>query len=225
MAAGIAFQQDYTDTGDDTKFSRSVFQRGGPGPIPAIATFNTRVNPPDTVWNYANIDTEVLGLILTRATHQTLANLLQTQIWQPMGAEANATWGIDPSGQETAFCCFNATVRDYARLALLLAHDGARDGQQIIPRQYLLDATEPVTAGSFRAVTPGARPWGYGYQVWLMPGPRRTFVFEGINGQRIYVDPATRIVLVHTAVRAKATHNDGDIELTVLWNAVLAKTQ
>ena len=54
-----------------------------------------------------------------------------------------------------------------------------------------------------------------------MPAPRRSFALEGIEGQRIFVDPATDLVLVHTAVRLKPTHNVGDSELLALWHSVL----
>jgi CubicO group peptidase (beta-lactamase class C family) len=223
MASGVAFTQTYGGSDDDAKLNRVLFSRSGPGAVAALAEFNKRIAPPDTLWNYANANTEVLGLVLTHATHQTLAELLRTRIWQPMGAEADAKWGIDNSGQEIAYCCFNATLRDYARFALLLAHDGAWNGKQLIPHQWLLDATTPVSQGSFLAVSEGPHPWGYGYQVWLMPGPRRTFVLEGIEGQRIFVDPETHLVLAHTAVRLKPTHDPGEFELIALWRSALAQ--
>jgi hypothetical protein len=58
-----------------------------------------------------------------------------------------------------------------------------------------------------------------------MPAPRRTFVLEGIHGQRIFVDPETHLVLVHTAVRLKPTHDIGESELIALWRAVLEHTE
>jgi len=51
-----------------------------------------------------------------------------------MGAEADATWLIDNAGMESAYCCVNAVLRDYARLGLLLAHDGRLGDRQIIPK-------------------------------------------------------------------------------------------
>jgi CubicO group peptidase (beta-lactamase class C family) len=221
MASGIAFTQNYGGTDDDAKFSRALFAPNGAGPVAALAAFNTRAAPPDTLWNYANIDPETLGLVVTHATGMSLADYLQTRIWQKIGAEHDAVWAVDSTGQEAAFCCIGATLRDYARFGLLLAHDGAWNGEQLIPRQWLLDATEPVEPGSIRAIDKSPHPWGYGYQVWLMPGPRRSFVLEGIEGQRLFVDPESRLVLVHTAVRPKPDHNPGDIELIALWRSVL----
>jgi CubicO group peptidase (beta-lactamase class C family) len=226
MASGIAFTQgDYAGGDDDARLSHAVLGRDGLDPVAAVSQFNTRVAPPDTLWHYANLNPEVLALVLTRATHMTMAEYLQTRVWQPMGAEAEARWQVDLTGGQPGYCCFNATLRDYARFALVLAHDGAWNDRQIIPRPWLLDATAPVAEGSYLAVDPGARPWGYGYQVWLMPGPRRTFVLEGVEGQRIFVDPAAHLVLVHTAVRLKPTHDPGELELIALWRSLLAQSE
>jgi hypothetical protein len=125
------------------------------------------------------------------------------------------------SGQEIAFCCFNATLRDYARLARLLAHDGAWEGRQLIPRQWLLDAT--TVRPEDRHLAPGvARLYlGYGYQVWLLPGEQRRFALLGIRGQIILVDPASKLVMVHTAVRKKPREPGGLTEPLALWSAVL----
>ncbi|CDZ47323.1 Hypothetical protein NGAL_HAMBI2427_21200 [Neorhizobium galegae bv. orientalis] len=107
----------------------------------------------------------------------------------------------------------------------MLAQDGAWNGRQIVPRQWVLDATQPVMAGSPLAIEQGPHPWGYGYLVWLMPAPRRTFVMEGVEGQRIFIDPATHLVLVHTAVRLKPTHDTGDSELVALWRDLLRQAE
>ncbi|RFB97406.1 serine hydrolase [Rhizobium leguminosarum bv. trifolii] len=225
MSSGIQFGQDYGGSDDDAKLTRMLFSPSGLSTSQAVSQFNIRADPPGTRWHYANINPEVLGLVLTQAAHMTPAEYLQSRIWQPMGAEADATWVVDHNDQEIAYCCFSATARDYARFGLMLAHDGAWNGKQIVPRQWVLDATQPVVAGSPLAIEQGPHPWGYGYLVWLMPGPRRTFVMEGVEGQRIFIDPATHLVLVHTAVRLKPTHDIGDSELLALWRALLDQTK
>jgi CubicO group peptidase (beta-lactamase class C family) len=60
-----------------------------------------------------------------------LADYLATRIWQKLGAESDAAWAIDATGQEVAYCCFIATLRDWARLGLMLANDGAWNGQDM----------------------------------------------------------------------------------------------
>src|SRR5262249_38110010 len=148
-----------------------------------------------------------LGLVLTRATGRPVAEYLEQKIWQPIGAEADATWLIDNSGQEATYCCLNAVLRDYARLGLLLAYDGNWRGRQSLPSERVVEAaTWVMDATTVRADQPHLRPggatpfYGYGYQTWILPGERRMFLFWGVNGQRIIVDPWSKVVMVNTAV-------------------------
>jgi CubicO group peptidase (beta-lactamase class C family) len=221
MASGVAFREDYDDpTADNFRLSHALFGAAGPDAAQAVAMFNTREAPTDTHFNYGGVQTEVLGLVLTKAVGMSPAAYLQSQVWEPMGAEADALWTVDHGGQEVAYCCFSAVLRDWARLGLLLAHDGEANGRQIIPRQWVLDATTAAADGPF---APGraTRYFGYGYQVWVFPGPRRRFAFMGIHGQSIYVDPAARLVMVQTAVRVPATGEGA--EAIAVWNALVAR--
>ncbi len=180
-----------------------------------------QVAPGGSRFLYSAADSELLGLILTRAAQKPLATYLDERIWQPIGTEANATWTIDASDHETPFCCFNAVLRDYARFARLLAFDGAWNGKQLIPHQWLLDAT--TVSLSDPQLVPGksARFFGYGYQVWIFPGVRRMFGLLGANGQRIFVDPQSKLILVQTAVMEKAIDPQVDAETIALWLALI----
>src|SRR5262249_22558519 len=103
------------------KLARATFVQRGDGGAAAVTPFNERVVPSGTRFYYASVETEVLGLVLRSATGRPVTAYLEEKIWQPMGAEADATWLVDRSGQEATFCCINAVLRDYARLGLLLA--------------------------------------------------------------------------------------------------------
>lgn len=221
MASGVAFREDYDDpSADNFKLNRALFGSADVDPARAVAMFNTREAAPGSRFKYSGVQTEVLGLVLTQAVGTSPAAYLQSRVWQKMGAEAEAVWTVDRTGQEVAYCCFSAVLRDWGRLGLLLAHDGAANGRQIIPRQWMLDATTAV-AGSVFAPRHGAGYLGYGYQVWLFPGPRRQFALLGIHGQSIFVDPGAGLVMVQTAVLVPAT--GGRAESFALWNALVAR--
>ena len=118
------------------------------------------------------------------------------------------------------YCCFNAVLRDYARFARLLAHDGAWNGREVVPRQWLIDAATVRPSDAYLAPGSAARHFGYGYQVWLLPGAERRFVLRGIRGQMIFLDPAAKLVMVQTA--ASPDTFDPDVAETVaLWTAVV----
>jgi CubicO group peptidase (beta-lactamase class C family) len=66
----------------------------------------------------------VVGTVLHYAVNESLSDYLQENLWEPIGAEADAAWVIDAQSFEVAHGFFNAVLRDYARVGRLLAHDG-----------------------------------------------------------------------------------------------------
>jgi CubicO group peptidase (beta-lactamase class C family) len=223
MSSGVAFSEIYDGQDDIARLARDLFLESGKDPVASVAQFNTRAVPPGTKWHYASVETEILGLVLRSATGQPVADYLHARIWDAIGTEADAAWAVDGTGQEIAFCCFNATLRDYARLGRLLAHDGAWEGRQLIPRQWVLDATTVKPADGHLAPGTATSYFGYGYQVWLLPGEQRRFALLGIRGQIILVDPATKLVMVHTAVRKQPSEPRAYAETLALWFAVLGQ--
>jgi len=112
-------------------------------------------------------------------------------------------------------------LRDYARLGGVLAHDGAWHGRQLVPASWIRDATTVRDdAPHLRAdvVAPG---FGYGYQTWLLPGPRRMFILWGAYGQRIFVDPQSRLVMVITSVHKLPLDVPPLVESGWLWYAMV----
>jgi CubicO group peptidase (beta-lactamase class C family) len=129
---------------------------------------------------------------------------------------------VDKGGVETTQCCLSAVARDWLRFGLLLATDGVRGGREIIPRAWVLEATTPSAPFAAQGVATGT--FGYGYQTWLLPGPRRQFAAMGLHGQAIFVDPDTKLVLVHTAVWDAAASAPGLAELLTIWQALVGAT-
>jgi CubicO group peptidase (beta-lactamase class C family) len=221
MSSGVAFSEDYSGHDDISRLSRALFGPVATDPVTAVAQFNTRAVPAGTKFHYASVETEVLGLVLRAAVGVPLTEYLRDRIWQPIGAESEASWAIDGTGHEVTYCCFNAVLRDYARLGRLLAHDGAWEGRQLIPRQWLHDATTVPADRPYlgpRAATPF---FGYGYQTWILPGRQRMFALMGIRGQIIIVDPDTKMVLVQTAVRKIPAAPRSNAETIALWFGVV----
>ena len=214
MSSGVRFVEEYTGVDDVSRLAADTFRQVGSGGVDAVTPYNVRAAPSGTKFYYASVETQVLGLVLRSAVGRPLADYLQEKIWEPMGAEADATWLIDRAGQEAAYCCINAVLRDYARLGLLLAHDGHWRGRQIIPPAWIENATR-VGPGQ-----PQPGTGGYGYQVWIFPGERRMFALRGVRGQGIFVDPVSRLVMVHTAVRKQA-RDPGVRETNALWRSLV----
>ena len=220
MSSGVAFSEIYDGKDDISRLVADLFGPSGKSPAASVAQFTTRAQPAGTKWHYASAETEVLGLVLRAAVGRPVTDYLREKIWQAIGTEADASWAIDGTGHEITFCCFNAVLRDYARLGRLLAFDGMWEGRQLIPRQWVLDATTVRSADTYLAPGVATPVYGYGYQVWILPGSERRFVLLGIRGQMIFVDPASKLVLAHTAVRQKPV-DPASAETRALWTAVV----
>ncbi len=219
MSSGVRFVENYSGRDDVARLVADTFVQAGAGGAEAVTPYNERLRRGGTTFAYASVETQVLGLVLRSVVGRPVADYLREKIWEPMGAEADATWLIDATGQEATYCCLNAVLRDYARLGLLLAHDGRRGDRQIIPEAWLRAATT-VPADSWHLKPYAAtRYFGYGYQTWIFPGERRMFALLGVHGQAIFVDPSSRLVMVHTAVRKQPEASIA--ETIALWHGVV----
>lgn len=138
---------------------------------------------PGTYPEYRSVNTQMLGLIVQKITGQKLADAFSERVWQKVGADFNATWNVDKvGGHEKAFCCFNATARDYARVGLALM-----TGEPKIAS----------TSWKARLSTPAVTldyGWGYGAQMWH-PYPGINLML-GLHGQYIYQDALHDTVIV-----------------------------
>jgi len=219
MSSGVRFSEDYEGHDDFATLRANTYRLQGAGGPGALLQFNQRDVPPGTRFSYSSAETQVLGLVLARAVGRPVAEYLEEKIWQPMGAEADATWLVDNAGQEAVYGCLNAVLRDWARLGLLLAHDGQWRGHHVIPAAWVLQAT------TVREDQPHLRPGiatpvlGYGYQTWILPTKRRMFLLWGVRGQRMFVCPDFKLVMVNTSVQ-KVSHDLAALEeMAELWFA------
>lgn len=154
-----------------------------------------RAAKPGSRFNYATLDTAVLGWVLERATGQSLAAFTTANLWQPAGMEGDAFWiadGLEGAGRELSGMGFNATLRDYARLGQLMLDDGLRDGKPVLPRGWIKQATRMIPFAQPTAL--GGR--GYGFQFWQLDDQPGAYTALGLAGQFIYVHPQSRTVIV-----------------------------
>ena len=174
MSSGVEFRETEDSQRDLNRLWIDMVAGLGPtkGTIDSIVQFNRRIAAPGTRYFYASIEPDVLGVVLHYAVNQSASDYLREKLWEPIGAEADATWLVDAQGFEVAHGFFNAVLRDYARLARLLAHDGVWEGKQIIPAQYMIEATTTRPSDTYLAPGKATPRLGYGYLLWLLPGAR-----------------------------------------------------
>jgi CubicO group peptidase (beta-lactamase class C family) len=222
MSSGVPFNEVYDGKDDLTRFG---IIRGSQGSIEALRAFGTREVEQGARFHYASSETVILAVLLRAVTGTTLSEYLTERLWQPMGAEADATWIRSHDGLEIASGSFNAILRDYGRLGVLLANDGAVGIKQIVPKDYLLEATDwhrQPDAFAPRRATPY---FGYGYQFWLFPGEKRRFALLGVYGQSIFIDPELKLVMVITAAARNASVGKEPLaaERDAVWRGLVGK--
>lgn len=208
MTSGMAYQET-RDAGE--LWQRTAGQSRRNRGLESVTFVGRRAAPQGHHFNYNSVDTQVLSLVLRAATGRPLADYMAEKLWRPMGAESSAFWLAGADGTEAAFAGFSATLRDWGRLGLLLANEGQRNGQAVVPADYLAQAL-------------AWRPSSYGYQVWLTGRDNGQFALLGVRGQTLYVDTASKLVMVLTAVREQEqTANTAyDRERQVIWQHLLA---
>lgn len=222
MSSGVPFKEVYDGKDDLTRFSLA---RNASGSIAALRMFTDREVEQGTRFHYASIETVVLAVVLRAVTGTTLSEYLAPRLWQPMGAEADASWIKASDGIETGSGGFNATLRDYGRLGMLLANDGAVGGKQVVPRAYLLEATDWHRQPDAFAPKRATPFFGYGYQFWTFPGEKRRFALLGVYGQSIFVDPELKLVMVITAAAKNASVGKESLamERSALWRGLVGR--
>ncbi len=150
-------------------------------------------------FEYRSIETEIIAWMCEIAGGARLPDLLSREIWSKLGAEHGASLTIDAEGTALADGGFNSTLRDYGRFALMHLYEGAFDGNQIVPRQWI-HACRSGEQEPFRlngAATLAHYPKAcYSNQWWVLDREKGIHAARGANGQLIYIDPTKELVVV-----------------------------
>ena len=190
MTSGVAWNEDYGDpTSDVAQFNKHKPEAG----VDALVSYMRqlpRAVPAGTRWLYSTGETNLVGVLLSRATQKPLSSYLSEKIWVPAGMEQQATWILSKTGQEISGCCLQAATRDFARFGQFILNGAVVNGQSIVPEGWLQEATSTRTGIN----KPGR---GYGYQWWTYDDG--TFAARGIFGQGIFIDPARQLVIATNA--------------------------
>jgi hypothetical protein len=210
MSSGVRFNEDYGDFNSDiNRFSRATAFGTS---LDDFSASLEREKEPGTYHHYVSIDTQVLGMVLTRATEKSLTNYLSEKIWQPLGMEYKAYWLADDYDMELALGGLNVTLRDYAKLGWLYLNLGQWKNaqgqtQQIVPKQWVVDSTTAdaphLVAGKNNPASTSSS--GYGYQWWLPLNADDEFAAQGIYNQYIYIDPDQKLVIVKNSANYRFT--------------------
>lgn len=138
---------------------------------------------------YQSGDTQLLAMVLEKATKMPLSDFVSKYFWQPMGMEHEATWQIDHAqdGIEKAYCCVASNARDFARFGKLYMQHGKWNGEQILSIGYVFNSINPRFKESPQ----------YGYGWWLSNYKNKhIYYMRGHLGQFVIVIPEDELIIV-----------------------------
>lgn len=165
---------------------------------------------PGTTFHYQGGNTMLLAEMLDQVREGNLSEDIANGLWEEMGAEHDAFWGLDGDPAEGAversFAQYYATTRDFARFGQLLLDTGAWKGQQLLPRDFAERMITPI-----QRLTDEVDTDFYGYQIWLgtTDDGLPFSMLEGLRGQMIISLPDLDMVVVRTGYdKLKAKKRD-----------------
>lgn len=142
---------------------------------------------PGQKFKYSSGDTQLLAMVIEKATGETLSDYISKHFWKPLGCENEAFWQVDnPNGIEKAYCCIASNARDFARLGKLYKQKGNWNGKQILDTAFTELSVQPRFEGA---------PYGYGF--WLSDYlGKDIFYMRGHLGQFVIVIPEDDLIIV-----------------------------
>lgn len=204
MRVSLAFDEAYLNTdGAYARYRRATLwnpadpSRPDETLLTFLLTLKKDAHPHGGAHFYASPNSDLLGILIERATGERFADVLSSRLWKPLGAKNHASVTVDAEGTARAAGGISVTARDLARVGEMLRNDGTVDGKRLIPETWLADM---LTAGDHQAWVHGKSnffPKGRYRSQWYQSGePDGAFCAIGIHGQWLYVDPSTETVIV-----------------------------
>jgi len=198
MSSGVQWNEDYTDPKSDVAVAGQRVETPGVDPMVSYLRKLPRAHPPGSTFHYNTGETDLVGVLVAKATGVPMSQYASQKIWKPYGMEQDAVWMVDPGGVERGGCCISMTLRDYGRLGQFVLDGGVANGKPVVPAWWVKQATAKQIANDDK--NPGA---GYGW-FWWVRGPDE-YDATGIFGQGIATFPKERVIVVQNAAWPAAT--------------------
>ena len=178
------------------------------------------IDKPGQSFRYSSGDTQLLGMVIEKATGVSLTEYLTEKFWNPMGAENTALWQLDSDeyGMEKAYCCIASTARDFARFGKLYINKGMWGDLEILDSSFVELATKPVFERS--------PYYGYGWWLYNYEG-KKVFTMNGHRGQFVISFPDENIIIVRQGdfnEKGRVSNGDGDLYKYISEGYKLAKS-
>ncbi|MEV0685490.1 serine hydrolase [Nocardia sp. NPDC050378] len=203
MRTGVRYSEDYFDPDSDDALHNEAIgwaphHHGGPLGQRQLLRGLTADRPHGGYFEYRSCETAVLGWVCEAVTGKPFADLTAELLWSRLGAEADASFCVDPGGSAMPDRGIVATARDVARFGMTVLNGGITPaGERVVSRAWIDDLFAPsdeltaaFASGPDADYLPGGR---YRSQFWV-PADGETASCVGIHGQFIYIDRTADMV-------------------------------
>ena len=198
MRDGMKFVEDYEDPDSDVRRQdRAIGWRahrdGDPKGLRDFVrqNLNEKSYPAGKVFNYASIQTDILGMVIEGASGKSLEEFFEVEFWSQLGAEFPAGMGMDGYGQPIVQGTISMTLPDFARAAMLVLDKGKNHrGEQIVSQDFFEDLLTPnkELSDAFAHYDPEAYFAHYRSQFWVNDTTNQQFLMNGVHGQVAFFD-------------------------------------
>lgn len=213
MTSGIKWNEDYEDPKSDVALFNEHKAEPGVDVTASYMRKLPREAPAGSKWVYKTGETNLIGVLVSKATGEKLSDYLSEKVWVPFGMQQDASWLLGSSGHEISGCCIQAATRDMARFGQFILGGGMIGGKSILPDGWIAKATtKQADIGN-----PGK---GYGYQWWTYDDG--SYAAQGIFGQGIFIDPKRKLVIATNGNWSKATDDSIGEQREGFYRAVQA---
>lgn len=231
MRAGVRFDEDYLATSGpivDYRFAANW------NPVPAgvdpgdlrsfMPKLTERDGPHGGRFHYVSPCTDLLAWVFERATGLRYADLVAERLWRPLGAEKAAAITVDRIGGARAAGGMCVTARDLARVGMMVADGGLREGRRVIPASWIDEierSGDPAAweSGDFAPHFPG-RAMHYRAKWYVQRGPEPMLHGLGIHGQYVFADRARRLSVAWMSSRDTPTDDASTSRVLDTVNAI-----
>ena len=146
------------------------------------------VTRPGAKQEYLNMNSQLLGIILSRISGMSVSELTQRKIWTPIQMCNDGFWSVDKAGIEKSFCCLSATGMDYAKFGRLYLKKGLWNKQRVFSESWYEE--------SIRIDTTDGSSHNYNYSWHLGLKEYGDFMAIGLYKQHIYICPKRNLIIV-----------------------------
>ncbi len=205
MTTSIVFSEDYADPKAEVVSHEVATAWRGPksklaqeGLYAFSQTIKKDKRAHGEKFHYASINTDVLGWLIERASKQRFIEIMRDAIWSKLGAEHDAQISVDYKGSAVANGGFVITLRDLARFSQMVLDDGRYNDRQIVPSGWIDDIRFNGKNSAWKP-TSYSKIWPDGFyrnQWYVTKDDHGSFFAVGVNGQHIWINPKTRVVMV-----------------------------